>query len=268
MKKRLFHVVLASLTLVSLASCGHATDTAKASKVAFVTTAQNQNQQVWYRLNTPAPQTNSQVRDVLVQQKGHVADYQVNGLQLTQLSHQTVSQTITLAKQNERQAYARTLARQKSNYLGQLKTDKANQKNSDQYTYKKGIKQANSQAKLDQKMAAEFSQTTGQHPFKVTKAYPVTAKVGKNKSGKQVTSEVIHLRVQKWQFGTATTGTVKQVPNRYQIRLTVQSLMPKPVKVQGTQYIGYYGSPDALVTKTSNAKAMANFDTPDIHGVN
>lgn len=265
--RQLTVISIAGVALLGLAGCGHSTDAAKASKVAFATTAQNSKQQVWYRLNTTTPKASSQVTDILVQQKGQVTDYQVRGISLKNLNHQSAAQIVTLAKNNERTAFNKTLKSQQTNYQGELKLDKSNQKNSDQYTYKKGIKQANTETKQDQQRYHQFKQSTQQHPFTATKAYPVTAKVGKNKSGKQVTSETITLTAQKWQFGTANSGTVKQVPQHTQIALNIDNLMAKPVTVSGTKYIGYYGSPDALVTKTTNAKAEANFDTPSVHGV-
>ncbi|MFC6255002.1 hypothetical protein ACFP1H_10475 [Secundilactobacillus hailunensis] len=271
MKLRLLRVMLvglAGVSLVSLAGCGHSTTASKAGKVAFVTTAQNAKRQVWYRLNTAAPKSNSQVKDVLVQQKRRVTDYQVTGVSLQSLNHQRVSQVIRLAKDNERQTFNQTLASKKANYHGELATDKANQKNSNQYTYKKGIAQANSEAKQDQKRADQFDQSTRQLPFAATKAYPVTAKVSKNKSGRQVVGEIIQIKAQKWQYGTAASGTVKQVQQQTQFKLNTQDLMTAPVTVSGTKYIGYYGTANALVTKTTNAKAQANFDTPAIPNVN
>lgn len=265
--RQLMVISIAGVALLSLAGCGHSTDAAKASKVAFATTAQNPKQQVWYRLNTATPKPNSQVTDILVQQKGQVTDYQVRGISLTELNHKSVAQTVTLAKNNERTAFNQTLKNKQTNYQGELKLDKSNQKNSDQYTYKKGIEQANTEAKQDQQRYDQFKQSTKQLYFTATKAYPVTAKVGKNKSGKQVTSEIITLTAQKWQFGTANSGIVKQVSQHTQIALHIDNLMAKPVTVNNTKYIGYYGSPDALVTRTTNAKAEANFDTPSIHGV-
>lgn len=270
MKVRFFKlaaVSLAGVTLLSLAGCGHDTDAEKASKVAFTTTAQNQKRQVWYRLNAVTPKANSQVNDILIQQKGKVTDYQVKGLSLSQLNHKSTSQVITLAKSNEERAFKREITSQKANYRDELKTDKANQKNSNQYTYKKGIVQANSEARHDQKRYNQFNKSTENLHFAVTQAYPVSAKVGKNKSGKQVTSETIQLIAQKWQYGTATNGAVKQVKQHSNVRLNEANLMAKPVKVSGIKYIGYYGSPNALVTKTTNAKAEANFDTPSIRGV-
>lgn len=270
MKLRLRQLTLisvAGVALLGLAGCGHSTDAAKTSKVAFATTAQNSKQQVWYRLNTATPKPNSQVSDILVQRKGKVTDYQIQGISLKKLNKKSVAQTITLAKNNERTAFNKTLKSQQTNYQGELKLDKSNQKNSDQYTYKKGIAQANNEAKHDQQRYNQFKQSTKQLHFTATKAYPVTAKVGKNKSGKQVTSETITLTAQKWQFGTANSGTVKQVSQHNQIALNIDNLMAKPITVNGTKYIGYYGSPDALVTKTTNAKAESNFDTPSVHGV-
>ncbi|MCH5463438.1 hypothetical protein HC026_05245 [Lactobacillus sp. LC28-10] len=260
-------ISLAGVTLLSLAGCGQQTDAAKASKVAFVTTAQNARQQIWYRLNTPTPSKNSQVSDILVQKKGKVNDYQVTGISLNQLNHKSVSQAINLAKNNEERTFNHEVTSKRNNYLGQLKTDKTNQKNSDQYTYKKGIAQANSQAKQDQRLYKQFTQSTHNLHFTATNTYPVTAKVGKNKSGKQVISETIQLSSQKWVYGTATNGTVKQVQQRRDIKLTAQDLMAKPLKISGTQYIGYYSGSGALITKTSNSKAETNFDTPATHGV-
>lgn len=264
---RLALVSLAGVVLLSLAGCGQQTDAAKASKVAFVTTAQNAKQQVWYRLNTPTPSKNSQVSDILVQKKGKVNDYQVTGISLNQVNHQSVSQAIMMAKNNEEKAFNRQLTSKRNNYLGQLKTDKINQKNSDQYTYKKGIQQANSQANQDQRLYKQFTKSTKNLHFTPTKAYPVAAKVGKNKSGKQVISETIRLISQKWVYGSATNGTVKQVQQRSNIKLNAQDLMAKPLKINGTQYIGFYGGSGALITKTTNSKAETNFDTPAIHGV-
>ncbi|WP_125924032.1 hypothetical protein [Secundilactobacillus pentosiphilus] len=270
MKVRLFKLAAVSLvgvTLLSLAGCGRDTDAAKASKVAFATVTQNPKRQVWYRLNTVTPKADSQVNDILIQQKGKVTDYQVKGISLSQLNHKSVGQVIALAENNEERAFNRELTSQRANYRGELKTDKINQKNSKQYTYKKGIAQANSEARHDQKLDNQFNKSTENLHFTATQAYPVSAKVGKNKSGKQVTSETIQLTAQKWQYGTATNGTVKQVKQHSNLRLNVQNLMAKPVTVSGTKYIGYYGSPDALVTQTTNAKAEANFDTPSVHGV-
>ncbi|WP_203649350.1 hypothetical protein [Secundilactobacillus yichangensis] len=264
---RLALVSLAGVSLLGLAGCRQQTDASKASKVAFVSSAQNRKQQAWYQLNTPTPTKNSQVRDILVQKKGKVTDYQVTGMSLKQLNHKSIGQAINLAEINEEKVFNHEINSKRNNYRGQHKTDKSNQKNSDQYTYKKGIAQANSQAKHDQKLYNQFTKSTENLRFIATQAYPVTATVGKNKSGKQVTSETIHLTFQQWQYGTANNGTVKQVLRHKNIKLNKQSLMAKPVKVSGTKYIGFYSNQGALVTKTTNAKAEANFDTPDVHGV-
>jgi len=261
-------VSLAGVSLISLAGCGHSTTASKANKVAFVTTAQNAQKQVWYRLNTAAPKSDSQVKDVLVQQKGRVTDYQVKDVSLQSLNHQRVDQVIRLAKANERQTFNQTLASKQANYRGELATDKSNQKNSDQYTYKKGIAQANSEAKQDQKRADQFKQSTRHLHFAATKAYPVTAKISKNKSGKQVIGETVQIKAQKWQYGTAANGTVKQTQWQTYFKLDSQDLMAAPVTVSGTKYIGYYGTANALVTKTTNAKVQANFDIPTTPNVN
>ncbi|WP_252904160.1 hypothetical protein [Secundilactobacillus silagei] len=133
---------------------------------------------------------------------------------------------------------------------------------------KKGIAQANSEAKQDQKRADQFKQSTRHLHFAATKAYPVTAKISKNKSGKQVIGETVQIKAQKWQYGTAANGTVKQTQWQTYFKLDSQDLMAAPVTVSGTKYIGYYGTANALVTKTTNAKVQANFDIPTTPNVN
>ena len=90
--------------------------------------AQNSKQQAWYRLNTATPKSDSQVSDVLIQQKGQVIDYQVKGISLKSLNHKSVSEVITQAKNNEQQAFDQALSSQRNNYRGELATDKSNQR--------------------------------------------------------------------------------------------------------------------------------------------
>lgn len=270
MMKRLFRLALlcvAGVGLMTLAGCGQQTNAAKADKVAFVATAQNKQQQIWYLLNTAEPESNSLVRQLFVVQSGKMQTYQLKNVSLKSLQTKSVAKQIAVARSNERGQFKRAVAAKKSQYRGALATDKVDQKNAKQDQWQKGIDQINDQLKQDQRLSDQFEKSTKNLTYSLPTAYTLHAVVHKNHSGKQVIGETLRLKMNPWQYGTTKDGTVsrKKVSRSYE--LTEDELMAAPVKVGNARLIGFYSNSGAMVTRTTNHKAKSNFDTPTVKGV-
>ncbi|MTV81931.1 hypothetical protein [Secundilactobacillus folii] len=264
---KLVLAMTACMCLVLLGSCGQQTNAAKANKVAFVTTAQNQQKQVWYLLDAGVPQSDSQVKAVLVTQNGKVTTYPTTKMSLTKVANKSVKQVVSTAKSNGQVNRQRTLNSRLKQFNAAVKLDQSIYRNAQKDGWKKGISQTKSQLESDQKQLKLFRNSTKSLKFKSPTAFQLSARVHKNQAGKQIVGETIRFKYNNWFLGSQRDGRVRQVTQHQQISLGTSSLMGSPVTVSKVKYIGYLGSKATLMTATQNGKAKSNFDTPTVKGV-